>query len=66
VSRTAVVIHNKTDFSLAHSMALSTPSVRVVTGVDTIPAKDEPDESRVASWIVDSTSAGRIMTAAAS
>jgi hypothetical protein len=38
----------KTDLTLANSMALSTPSVRVATGVETIPARDEPDETSVA------------------
>jgi hypothetical protein len=56
----------KTDFTFANSIALSTPSVRVATGVETIPAKEVPAETRVASWIVESMRVAGTTTARAS
>jgi hypothetical protein len=53
----------KANFSLESSMALRTPSVRVMTEVEATPAREEPVPTSVATRIVESTSGGGTQTA---
>ena len=58
VTSATVTRPRKANFSLERSMALRTPSVRVMTEVDATPASDEPVPTNVATRIVESTSDG--------
>jgi hypothetical protein len=57
VNKAAAVRPRITSFSFASNMAFSTPSVRVMTEVETTPAREEPSATRVAIRIVESIKA---------
>ena len=58
VTSATVTRPRKANFSLESSMALRTPSVRVMTEVEATPASEEPVPTNVATRIVESRSGG--------
>jgi len=56
VIRATVAKPRITNFNFPSNMALSTPSVRVTTEVETTPVREEPDATRDAPRIVESAS----------